>query len=444
MRMKIAFILGNYPSPGDTFITNQITGLLDKEHDVSIFALSPINGLTRFHEDVVEYKLQERTLYYGKPSDRREILSSAFKEFLSRPVSTTGRVFKSFNPHYFGSPLGLSCTGELALDINLPYRTGNAFFTLTLFEKMGPFDVFNPHFGPIANRMLFLKKMYPRSIYIASFHGYDFSTRIRKFGRNYYERLFDEADLITTHSFFARDCLVDIGCPPSKIIKHPLGVDLDKFSFKSRFWSPHNGDIHFLMVARLVEKKGHRVLLNAFERLLLTRPNAVLHLVGSGHLEGQLRARISASSVLKERVVLHGWKTQNEVAQLLDRCHVFVHPSITEMRWAEQEDTPTSILEAQAMGLPVISTFHAGIPEIVKNGHTGLLVPERSDGALCEAMLMFMEEPYLITRMGGEGRKLVEGKFDIKKLNLKLERILQKLRERSSNSALGIQSSEEI
>lgn len=442
--MKIAFILGNYPSPGDTFITNQITGLLDRGHDVKICALAPINGLTRLHEDVTKYDLQQRILYYGKPSYRREFLHSTIIEFLTHPVLTSKRVLQSFNPTYFGLPFLLSRPGKIAVDIELPHRTLNAFFTLTSFAKAGSFEVFNPHFGPIAKRMLFLKRMYPRSIYVASFHGYDFSTRIRIFGRDYYRKLFRDADLITTHSFFARDCLLDVGCPPHKVIKHPLGVDLDRFAFKPRYWSPRDGDIHFVMVARLVDKKGHRGLLNAFERLLQTRPNAVLNLVGSGHLDNQIRARISASNILKGRVVLHGWKTQNEVAQLLDQCHVFVHPSVTEMRWAEQEDTPTSILEAQAMGLPVISTFHAGIPEIVDNGHSGLLVPERNEYALYDSMLKIMDKPDLITKMGGEGRKLTEKKFDINKLNAKLEAILQSLREKSPGASLGIESSEEI
>lgn len=442
--MKIAFILGNYPSPGDTFITNQITGLLDRKHEVRIFALAPSKGMTTLHEDVVKYNLQERTFYYGKPSDKREFLCSAINEFLTHPVLTSGRLLRSLNPLDFGSPLQLSLAGEVAGGINLPYRTVNAFFTLMSFEKMGPFEVFNPHFGPIANRMLFLKRMYPSATYVASFHGYDFSTRIRIFGKDYYKRLFCEADLITTHSFYARDCLVDIGCPPDKIIKHPLGIDIDRFAFKSRSWSPREGDLRFVMVARLVDKKGHRILLNAFERLAKKRPNVAMHLVGSGHLEDQIRARVSESDTLRQRVVLHGWKTQNEVVRLLDQCHVFVHPSITEMRWAEQEDTPTSILEAQAMGLPVIGTFHAGIPEIVDDGRTGLLVPERNEAALCNSMLRFVDEPGLMTTMGEAGRRFAADRFDIRRLNCKLERVFQKLREGISAGALGIESTQEI
>ncbi len=425
--MKIAFVLTNYPSSGATFITNQMTGLIDLGHDVRIFALSPQQGLKKLHEDVVEYGLLNRLEYHGKPLNRIEELKVLFGDFLNSPKAFFKRINNSLNLEMFGKRS----------------YTGLAYFLLRTFEKFRDIDVFNPHLGTTGINSLFLKDLYPNSRLIVHFHGGDLTLRVRQRGTHIFEKLFKTSDLITSQSFYSRDCLISIGCPPEKIIKHPVGVDLQKFKYKERILKPDEKK-KLLIISRLVEKKGHIFLLNAFSEVLKKRQDVELHIVGDGELKKVIKNRIEDDELLRKNVFLHGFMTLNEVVKSLNESHIFIHPSVTSMRWADQEDTTTVLLEAQAMGLPVISTYHAGIPEVVINEKTGLLVPERDEKGLVEAINYYISNPELWNEIGKAGRKLMEDKFDIRKLNKKLEWIFLKVKEMKPGENIGIESTEEI
>jgi colanic acid/amylovoran biosynthesis glycosyltransferase len=425
--MKIAFILTNYPSSGATFITNQITGMINLGHDVRIFALAPQKKLKKIHEDIIEYKLLDRLEYHGKPSSRKKEISILLSDMVKSPLQFSNRLLHSLNYKQF----------------NKRSLTLAAYFLLRTYDKYKDFDIVNPHLGPVGINSLFLKDIYPDIKFITHFHGFDFTSRVRSNGSNLYDEVFRKADLITTQSYYSRNCLISIGCPPEKIIKHPLGVDLKRFNFQKRELKG-NEKKRLVIVARLVEKKGHRFLLSAFSKILKKRDDIELHIVGDGVLRKEIENQINADVNLKRNVYMYGFRTQNEVRDILDNCHIFVHPSITAMRWAEQEDTTIALLEAQAKGLPVISTFHAGIPEVVIHKETGFLVPERSENDLINTIETLCNHPETWEDIGTKGHEFVENKFDIKKLNLKLEWIFKTLKSLKGNESLGIKSSEEI
>jgi colanic acid/amylovoran biosynthesis glycosyltransferase len=425
--MRVAFVVSQYPTGGDTFITNQITGLLDLGHDVEIFALAPQQNLAKLHEDIVQYKLIDRVQYHGKPLKRSEEFSTLARDFISSPLRSGRRLLES----------------RSVKRIEEPTPRFDGYFKLRTFERQKPFDIINVHFGPIANNMLFLKELFPDTPFVANFHGYDFSSRIRYHGLNYYDKLWKKADLVTSHSFFSRDCLMEIGCPPEIAVKHPLGIDVRPFQYRPRRLEP-GAPVQMAIVARLAEKKSHRIILGALDRLLKERPNIHLHVVGSGDLKEPIERQIAASERLTRSVTLHGWKTQNEVAAILDRCHIFLHPSTASMRWGEQEDTPTGIIEAQAMGLPVIATYHAGIPEIVMHEETGLLVPERNEDSLLDAMREMVDHPERWEEMGSRGRDLVMNNFDVRLLNARLEWVFDQLRNKRTGADMGIKSTAEL
>ena len=144
--MKIAFILTNYPSSGATFITNQITGLIDLGHDVRIFALSPQKGLKKLHEDVIEYNLLSKLKYHGKPLKRIKGMQIIASDFIKSPFKSSQRLLRSFNTKIFDKR-----------SYNL-----SAYFLLRTFEKHSDIDVFNPHLGPTGINALFLKDLFPK------------------------------------------------------------------------------------------------------------------------------------------------------------------------------------------------------------------------------------------------------------------------------------------
>ena len=119
---------------------------------------------------------------------------------------------------------------------------------------------------------------------------------------------------------------------------------------------------------------------------------------------------------------LLGWKTHEEVKVLLKESHVLVAPSLTS-EGGDQEGIPNAIKEAMASGLPVISTFHSGIPELVTDGVSGLLVPERDAASIADSLAYLISHPEICNEMGQAGRMQVEQKFDTNLLNKQLEEL---------------------
>ena len=140
--------------------------------------------------------------------------------------------------------------------------------------------------------------------------------------------------------------------------------------------------IKILTVTRLVEKKGLEYSIKAIDKVMRKYSNIEYRIIGDGPLKEKLRILIKQHK-LKNRIQLLGWMTQDEVHKYFAESHIFIHPSITAKN-GDQEGTPTVLIEAPARGLPIVSTTHSGITELVQNGKSGFLVPERDVGELAE------------------------------------------------------------
>ena len=161
--------------------------------------------------------------------------------------------------------------------------------------------------------------------------------------------------------------------------------------------------------------------IEAVSRLLSKGEKIEYTVVGDGMLRENLQQLIEGMGI-ERQVKLLGWKTHEDVKMLLEESHVLVAPSLTSES-GDQEGIPNAIKEAMASGLPVISTFHSGIPELVTDGVSGLLVPERDAGSLADALAYLISHPDLCKEMGQAGRSQVEQKFDSDSLNKKLEEL---------------------
>ena len=129
---------------------------------------------------------------------------------------------------------------------------------------------------------------------------------------------------------------------------------------------------------------------------------------------------------LNENVSLLGWIRQDEVLNLMDEADILIAPSVTSIE-NDQEGIPVVLIEAMAKGLPVLSTYHSGIPEIVIDGVNGLLVGERDSDALAEQLLYLVSNPEKMTEMGTRARQFIEENYDINKLNDQLVEIFNNL-----------------
>jgi colanic acid/amylovoran biosynthesis glycosyltransferase len=181
-----------------------------------------------------------------------------------------------------------------------------------------------------------------------------------------------------------------------------------------------------MTVGRFVEKKGIEYGIKAISHLVSSGFNQIeYNIVGDGLLRDKIEHLIDRL-YLKDYVKLQGQKTQQEIIQIMDKSHIFIAPSVTSE--AGDQDAPVNTLkEAMAMGLPVISTWHGGIPELVENNISGFLVPERDAQAIAEKLKYLMTHPQIWRSMTDAGRKKVKEKYDINRLNNQLIKTYENL-----------------
>ncbi|MFH1175277.1 MAG: glycosyltransferase family 4 protein [bacterium] len=187
--------------------------------------------------------------------------------------------------------------------------------------------------------------------------------------------------------------------------------------------------IRFIHIGRMVEKKGQIYLLRAFKAVLEKGVDAQLTIIGTGRFKKKIMAAIDKLKI-SDRVKQVDNLPNEQVFDELTRHDIYVQPSVIAKN-GDQEGIPTAIMEAMLCGLPVIATFHSGIPEIIENKVSGILVPERDSERLAEAMEFLAKNPEICQRFSENGRKAIKEKFNLKKQVKKIEEVYMEMIERS-------------
>ena len=231
-------------------------------------------------------------------------------------------------------------------------------------------------------------------------------------------RLYAECHTIIAVCRYLAEKLAADGCPAEKIQVVYNGIDPAEFRPDPAV--PRGEEV--LFVGRLVEKKGVETLLRAMRIVQRERPGARLVLIGDGPKRAALESVARADGIAVE---LLGRQPIATVRSWMNRARVFCLPSRTG-RDGDAEGLPNVVLESQAMGLPLVSTRHAGIPEAVADGATGLLVAEGDAPALADRILLLMHDQALWQRLAIEARRNIERNFDavrhVERLELLYER----------------------
>jgi colanic acid/amylovoran biosynthesis glycosyltransferase len=398
--MRIAHFVDWFPSVSETFILNQLTGLIDRGHEVEIFAASAGDRKV-VHADVHKYGLLERARYHGIVPPPRA-LQKAFWVAQNRK-----RILQLLRRRP-----GMLAAPRLALSPSLWRKTQ------MLNGACRAFDVVHCHFGPNGILAASLRELASLSgPVVTTFYGYDLSKFLSAHGKDAYRFLFARGDLFLPISERFKRQLVELGCPPEKIIVHRIGVDVRCFRPKA-YRETADCAIRILTIARLVEKKGVAYGIEAVAQLTRRYPDIEYTIVGDGPLRAALDDLICRRG-LAARVQLLGWKSQEEVAVFLRNADILLAPSVTSAD-GDQEGTPTVLMEALAQGIPVVSTRHSAIAEVVPDGAAGFLVPERDAAAVAEKLALMIERRHCWPAMGAAGRKHVESYYDIEKLNDRL------------------------
>jgi colanic acid/amylovoran biosynthesis glycosyltransferase len=297
-------------------------------------------------------------------------------------------------------------------------------FYLLLELAKGNFDILQCHYGTIGLAGLFAKNVGISGKLCTVFHGFDLSRYLTDSNENPYRKLLQQGNLFLPISNLWRDKLIQLHCEPGRIIVHHMGIDLDKFAYTEK--NITTGDtIKILTVGRLTEKKGHRYALEAIAKIIARRPNIEFLIAGDGPLRDELTA-LTRKLNIEKQVCFLGPLQQNEISALYQQAHIFLLPSVTAAD-GDQEGIPVVLMEAQACGLPVVATLHSGIPELVADGKSGFLVPERDADRVTEALEHLIKNPHLWKEMGRHGRDIVQQQYNIKTLNQNLAKIFQNL-----------------
>jgi glycosyltransferase involved in cell wall biosynthesis len=243
---------------------------------------------------------------------------------------------------------------------------------------------------------------------IVYFLGYDASvTSVLEEHAESYRRMFQEACALIAVSRSIRRRLVSLGAPPQKIHFIPCGVDCSQFSGAS----PVDGPPLFVAVGRFVQKKAPDLTVKAFARVHAANPAAQLRMIGDGPMLNECR-ELAKTLGIAEAVEFLGTQPHAVVSSEMHQALCFVQHSV-EAPSGDCEGTPCGILEAGASALPVVSTRHAGIPDVVVEGATGFLVDEGDVEGMAKHMLRIAEDRALAARLGQAGRKRIADHFSL-------------------------------
>ncbi|MDY6989120.1 MAG: glycosyltransferase [Thermodesulfobacteriota bacterium] len=403
--MKVAFIVDMFPSLAETFILNQITGLIDLGHNVEIFA-GARSTETEMHPEIQHYGLLKRTHYHNEvPQNRVRRLIKGLLLIVALFPRYPTVVLRSLNVLEYGGD---------AWSLSL-------FYKVALFLRHGTFDIIQCHFGHNGNLGALLKKMGIHGKIVTMFHGYDLRRASDK-DATMYAPVFQGGDCLLAISDYSHRHLVALGADPDKITYHPVGIDVESFPF--RWASPLKvipTPTTILSVARLRQEKGLSYGIRAVNKLLRNNPHLAIEyrVIGGGPLKEELE-RLVHELKLHKVVRLLGPGNRDEVIKALAQAHLFLLPSDSEV-------LPVVLMEASATGLPAVATSVGAVREIVMNGKSGFLVPRGDVEAMAERLEHLIKYPALWTDMGQVGRKVVEEKFYIRRLNKRLVEIYEGL-----------------
>lgn len=411
-RLRIAFVVNTFPAVSETFILRQITGLMDRGHEVDIYAEKKgSEGVV--HRDVERYGLNKYTYYM--PEIPREILPKIVKTGITFVRGLSNDLYRT------ASSVNVIRDGWR----KMPSR----IYWTKYFNKCRQYDVIHCHFAPNGIMALWWRKIgCVAGKILTSFHGYDINREPKCYDIDDYKMLFTEGDAFTVNSDFTRRNAESLGCPRYKIVNIPVGLDIRQYKYTERYI--HIGNvINLLTVGRLVEKKGIEYAIKAFAKLARHYESLRYIIVGDGKLRPYLEELI-CSYGLNGQVKLQGWKTQEELCRLFNEAHIFVCPSVICSN-GDQEAQGLVLQEAQACGLPVVATNIGGIPESVVPGKSALLVPEKDPDALAERIEYLLDHPETWPTMSRIGRAYVEANYDIDKLNDRLIELYKRMLEAS-------------
>lgn len=387
--IRIAYLVSAYPAVSHTFILREVQRLRRANFEIHTASIRPAE--ISFDGMTVDEQSEVAATFYVKQQGIRGALKAHSTVLLNSPSS-----------YFNGLRFALSLGGTDLRQMVLAFCYFVEAVMLGYWMKSRDLRHLHIHLANAAATVgLIASRTFPIK-FSMTVHGPD----------EFYDvaglRL---AEKVAGASFaccigqFARSQLMKLS-PPLEWDKFeiaPLGVDPQ--SFTPRPFRTHPDSFELLCVGRLVPAKGQYILLAAIRRLVKSRPNIQLRFVGDGPDREGLE-RIIAANGLSRNVTLEGSVNQDRIRAYYRQADIFVLASFAE-------GIPVVLMEAMAMEIPCISTFVAGIPELIRNDIDGILVRPSDDQELAAAIERLIDDPELRRRLGAAGRRRVIEKYDL-------------------------------
>ncbi len=393
-RVKIAYLTTKYPSVSHTFIRRELLEIERRGHEVVRMALRRSDAPL---VNDIDFKEEEKTFYFFKDSIFRKIFSSIIW-LLVRPSKFSKSIRLILSMHKYS---------EKSLLRHFVYLLEAVAFLNHAEQKQ--VKHIHSHFGRNTAAITRIIRHLGGPSYSFTVHGpdefdsplgYDLSGKIE-------DSKFTVAITDFCSAQLKRWCRLEDW---HKI--HTVGCTVGEDFFSRK--EPMVDSKTFVCIGRLAPQKGQLVLLDAFHELLAKAPDAKLIFVGDGELRSTIERKIKAFNIA-DNVEISGYVSEDKVKEFLIESRAMVLPSFAE-------GLPMVIMESFAVGRPVISTYIAGIPELVVHKENGWLVPSGNSEKLVDAMLEALEAPLdELETMANKGRELTMLKHDTVKEGAVLE-----------------------
>jgi glycosyltransferase involved in cell wall biosynthesis len=390
--LRVGYVVKRYPRFSETFIVREILAHERAGLAVDIFCLRASND-THFQDLIARVRAPVHYLYYATQGLLPEGLSA---------IVTTSYFWNALREAAAVVP-GLWAALEEAQD----EEARDVYQAATLAAKVRRLNITHLH-APFAHDVCTVARLAARFAGIP----YSFTARAKDIfhdtvrPEDLRRKLRDAAGVVTVSDYHLDYLRKTYGPLAARVQRIYNGLDLDEFPYRP----PHDRPPVILAVGRLVEKKGFADLVEACAMLAGRGRPFRCRLVGEGELQANLQAQIERLG-LQGRVELLGPLPQCEVIREMQGAALLAMPCVVAPD-GDRDGLPNVIQEALALGTPVVTTDVTGIPEVVRHGETGLLVPQHDPPALADAVERLLADPDLRVRLAAGGRRLIEAEFD--------------------------------
>ncbi|MCX8042835.1 MAG: glycosyltransferase [Desulfobacterota bacterium] len=268
---------------------------------------------------------------------------------------------------------------------------------------------------------------------ITMFYGHDASMMARDpLWQRRYDELFRRCELILAEGDHMRQVLIGLGAQPDRVVVQHLGVDLDTIAFIPR---KLEGDrqIKILIASTFRDKKGITYCLEAFANVAQKHRNIHLTIIGdAGRSKREQTYKQEVIGVIRnrrigDRITMLGFLDYPAFIEEAKKHDIFLSHSVIGSDGETEGGAPVTLIEMSAYGMPVLATLHCDIPEVIVDGKSGFLVPERDVDGLTQRLEYLVEHPEAWEPMGRAGREHVAREYDAKKQAARLEQIYSSL-----------------